>query len=48
MADARGLSITNLIMRLISDGQKVDQERHCSVRNLAMQLNILGCMNFVE
>jgi len=40
MADARGLSITKLIMRLISDGQKVDRERHSSVRKLAMQLNI--------
>jgi uncharacterized protein (DUF1778 family) len=40
MADARGLSITKLIMGFISDGQKVDQNRKNTVRNLVNKLNI--------
>jgi hypothetical protein len=40
MADARGLSITKLIVGLISDGQKVERERHSSIKKLVMQLNI--------
>jgi hypothetical protein len=39
MADARGLSITKLIFRFISDGEKVDRERHANVRNVVMQLS---------
>jgi uncharacterized protein (DUF1778 family) len=39
MADARGMSITKLILRLISDGEKVDRDRHANVRNVVMQLS---------
>lgn len=39
MAVARGLSITKLILRLISDGERFERERHARVRQVAMQLN---------
>lgn len=39
MAMARGTSITKLILRLISVGEKVEQERHDNVRKIAMQLS---------
>jgi hypothetical protein len=40
MADARGLSITKLILGFISDGQKVERNRQNTIRNLVNKLNI--------
>ena len=39
MADARGLSLTALILGLVSDGARLERERRERVRQAAIRMN---------